>query len=181
MTWAHLINLTQTCFFKGNLDPVSITGKTPYREISWSLEALRLAVEIITWIFNLTGTSAAVLPRCLSNFRAIEQFQYKSRDFESSRGLTKRRLSKYWNGALVSYLEGLYCKLYWHFITLKLVAKNAIKYDQILQEIHSNWPPLTVNACAKTGTTTDIWIKFDDGSGCGGGCPVRFYASIKTD
>ena len=49
----------------------SLSGKTSYRQISWSLEAARLGVIIIAPLWNLTGTSAALLPRGLSNFRAI--------------------------------------------------------------------------------------------------------------
>ena len=56
------------------LGPVSISDKTSYRKISWSLEAARLVVQIIASLWNLTGTSAALLPRCLSNFEVIRQF-----------------------------------------------------------------------------------------------------------
>ena len=49
----------------------SLSGKTSYRQISWSLEAARLDVAIIVSFWNLTGTSAAAVPRYLSNFRAI--------------------------------------------------------------------------------------------------------------
>ena len=48
----------------------SLSGKTSYRQISWSLEAARLGVIMIVSLWNLAGISAA-LPRCLSNFRAI--------------------------------------------------------------------------------------------------------------
>ena len=51
----------------------SLSGKTSYRQISWSLEAARLSVIMIVSHWNLTGISAALLPRCLSNFRAIEK------------------------------------------------------------------------------------------------------------
>ena len=49
----------------------SLSGKTSYRQISWSLEAARLDVTMVVSLWNLTGTSAAALPRYLSNFRAI--------------------------------------------------------------------------------------------------------------
>ena len=58
-------------FTSGLHGPVSISVKTSYRKISWSLEAARLAVQIIASLWNMTGTPTAVLPRCLSNFRAI--------------------------------------------------------------------------------------------------------------
>ena len=42
-----------------------------YRKISWSLEAARLNIVMIVSLWNLTGISAAMPPRCLSNFRTI--------------------------------------------------------------------------------------------------------------
>ena len=49
----------------------SLSGKTSYRQILWSLEAVRLDVAMVVSLWNLTGTSAAALPRYLPNFRAI--------------------------------------------------------------------------------------------------------------
>ena len=49
----------------------SLSGWTSYRKISWSLEATRFGFRLFQSLWNLTGTSAAVLPRCPSNFRAI--------------------------------------------------------------------------------------------------------------
>ena len=47
------------------------SDKTYCRQISWSVEAARLDVIMIISLWNLTGFSAALLPRCLSNFGAI--------------------------------------------------------------------------------------------------------------
>ena len=52
----------------------SKSDELSYRKISWSLEAARLTVWMIGLFWNLTGTSAAVLPMRLSNFRAIKKF-----------------------------------------------------------------------------------------------------------
>ena len=49
----------------------SLSRKTSYRQISWSLKVARFFVIMIVSFWNLTSTSAALLPRCLSNFRAI--------------------------------------------------------------------------------------------------------------
>ena len=49
----------------------SLSGRTSYRKISWSLETERLGVIMFVSFWNLTGISPALLPRCLSNFRAI--------------------------------------------------------------------------------------------------------------
>ena len=73
----------------------SLNGKTSYLQISWSLEAARLGVMVIVSLWNLTGISAAVLPRCLSNFRAIRKFKIwisRLRDFVRSSGKTSTRL-----------------------------------------------------------------------------------------
>ena len=40
----------------------SLSGKTSYRQISWSLEAARLGVIIISPLWNLTGSAAAERP-----------------------------------------------------------------------------------------------------------------------
>ena len=70
-----------------NLGPVSISGKTSYRKITRSLEAARLAVSTIASLWTLKGTSAAVLQKCLSYFRAGEQLWIqisRLRDFTRS-------------------------------------------------------------------------------------------------
>ena len=61
---------------KKYLGPYSLSGKTSYRKISWSLEAARFGFKLFQSLWNLAGTSAALLPRCLSNFRAIRQLQH---------------------------------------------------------------------------------------------------------
>ena len=53
--------------------PVSISDKTSYRGISQSLEGA-IGVKMFASLWNLTGASSALLPMCLSNFRAIRQF-----------------------------------------------------------------------------------------------------------
>ena len=72
-----------------------LSGKTSYRKISWSLEAARFGFKLFQSLWNLAGTSAALLPRCLSNFRAIRPFQHtisRLRDFTSFGGKTSYRL-----------------------------------------------------------------------------------------
>ena len=63
----------------------SLSGKTSYRKISWSLEAARFGFKLFQSLWNLAGTSTALLPRCLSNyFRAIRPLQHpisRLRDF----------------------------------------------------------------------------------------------------
>ena len=58
-----------------SLGPVSISEKTSFRKISWSLEVARFVFRIVRSLWNLTGTSAALLPMCLSKFKAIRQFK----------------------------------------------------------------------------------------------------------
>ena len=75
--------------------PLLLSGKTSYRQISWSLEAARLGVILIVSLWNLTGITAALLPRCLVNFRAIGKVQTRIsrlRDFTRSCGKTSYRL-----------------------------------------------------------------------------------------
>ena len=49
----------------------SLSGKTSYGKISWSLETAIFGFRLFRSLWNLTGTSAAALPRCLTNFRAL--------------------------------------------------------------------------------------------------------------
>ena len=73
----------------------SLSCKTTYRKISWSLEAARFGFKLFQSLWNLQGTSAAALPRCLSNFRAILPLQRpisRLRDFTRSCGKTSYRL-----------------------------------------------------------------------------------------
>ena len=77
------------------LGPVSISEKTSFRKISWSLESARFVFRIVRSLWNLTGTSAAVLPMCLSNFKAIRQFKVPIswlRDFTRSYEKTSFRI-----------------------------------------------------------------------------------------
>ena len=73
----------------------SLSGKTSYRKISWSLEAARFGFKLFQSLWNLASTSAAALPRCLSNFRAILPLQHpisRLRDFTRFGGKTSYRL-----------------------------------------------------------------------------------------
>ena len=45
--------------------------RTSFRKISWSLVSARFGFRLFQSLRNLTGTSAAPLPRCLSNSRAL--------------------------------------------------------------------------------------------------------------
>ena len=49
----------------------SLSGKTSYRKISWTLEAARFEFRLFQSLWNLTGTSGAALPIYLLNIRAI--------------------------------------------------------------------------------------------------------------
>ena len=57
--------------FIATLGLYSLSFKTFYRQISWTLEAARLDAIMIVPHWHLIGTSAALLPGCLSNFRSI--------------------------------------------------------------------------------------------------------------
>ena len=73
----------------------SLSGKTSYGKISWSLEAARFDIKLFQSLWNLAGTSAALLPRCLSNFRAIRPLRHpisRLRDFTRFGGKTSYRL-----------------------------------------------------------------------------------------
>ena len=73
----------------------SLSDQTSYRKISWSLEAVRFGCKLFQSLWNLAGTSAALLPRCLSNFKAIRPLQNpisRLRDFTRFGDKTSCRL-----------------------------------------------------------------------------------------
>ena len=73
----------------------SLSGKTSYRKILGSLEAARFGFKLFQSLWNLAGISAALLPRCLSNFRAMRPLQHpisRLREFTRFSGKTSYRL-----------------------------------------------------------------------------------------
>ena len=89
--WGNKLHLT----LSSHLGLYSLSGKTSYRKISWSLEAARFGFKLFQSLWNFAGTSAALLPRCLSNFRAIRPLQHpilRLRDFTRFGGKTSYRL-----------------------------------------------------------------------------------------
>ena len=79
-----------------SLDPVPIPDKRSYHNISQRNEATRFVFKIVRLLWNLTGTSAAVLPMGLLNFKATQ-----SRIVKTSRDLMRKRLIGYCNGPCI--------------------------------------------------------------------------------
>ena len=96
-----------------NLRLYSLSGKTSYRKISWSLEAARFGFKLFQSLWNLAGTSAALLPSCLLNFRAIRPLQHpisRLRGFTRFGGKTSYRLVNRGPGGSTYYLiEAKWC------------------------------------------------------------------------
>ena len=93
--WLLCSDYTTDLIPQESLGLYSLSGKTSYRKISWSLEAARFGFKLFQSLWNLAGTSAALLPRCLSNFRAIRPLQHpisQLRDFTRFGGKTSYRL-----------------------------------------------------------------------------------------
>ena len=83
-----------TLKYVGNLTPGL---RTSQRQISWSLEAAELDVIQIGSLWNLTGISAELLPRCLPKCRAIGKVYTRIsqlRDFTRSCAKKIRPLSE---------------------------------------------------------------------------------------
>ena len=103
----------------------SLSGKTSYRKISWSLKAAGFGFKLFQSLWNLAATSAAMLPRCLSNFRAIRPLQHpisRLRDFTRYGGKTSYRL--------VNRGPGLESICLWK-LSLEGGTSAATKYCQI--------------------------------------------------
>ena len=69
--WGMLSSSYCWNYYPGTLGLYSPSGWTSNRKISWSLEATRFRCRLLQSFWKLTGTSAAALPRWLSNFRAM--------------------------------------------------------------------------------------------------------------
>ena len=89
------------------LGPASISDKTSYCKISQRLEAARFVFRTVQSPWNLTGTTAAVLQMCLSNFKTIRKSKLPIswlRDFRSydktSYQILKRCSGRYYPNAL---------------------------------------------------------------------------------
>ena len=75
----------------GHPRSIIISDKTSYRMISWRLEAARFVFRIVWSLWNLTGTSEAVLSMGLSNFIAMRWLKLlisRLRDFMRSNDKT---------------------------------------------------------------------------------------------
>ena len=84
VTHLHWHHLSENFYFhmywpnegRHNLGLYSLSGRTSYHKISWSLKAARFGFRLFQSFWNLTGTLAAALPRCQPNFRAIRSFKH---------------------------------------------------------------------------------------------------------
>ena len=85
---------------------------TAHCEVSHCFKGVRLSVKMSVSFWNLTGTSAAVLPRCLSNSERSHNSKYKSCGFQTFRDLAIRRLIGYWYKALGAALPGCLAQSY---------------------------------------------------------------------
>ena len=76
---------------------LSISDKTSCCKILQSLKAARCVFRIVRLLWNLTGTLAAQLLTCLSNFKAMQQFKLpisRLQDFTRSHENTSYGISK---------------------------------------------------------------------------------------
>ena len=89
----------------------SLSGKTSYRKMLWSLEAARFVFRLFQSLWNLTTISAAMLPRCLTNFRMIRSLYHpisRLRDFARFGGKTSYCLVNRGPGIIADKLLLLY-------------------------------------------------------------------------
>ena len=96
----------------------SLSGRTSYRKISWSVEAARFMFRLLQSLLNLTGISAAALP----NVRAIESLQHpisRLRDITRFDGKASSRLVN----------KGLGCIMCWSY-PCKNIRSNQYVYKK---------------------------------------------------
>ena len=73
ITWANVDPVF--CRHMASLGPNELSSKMYYRKIMQCLQAKRFGVTMIMSIWNLTGASAALQPRCLSKLRMVNKLQ----------------------------------------------------------------------------------------------------------
>ena len=117
----------------------SLSGKTSYRKISQNLETAKFGFKLLQSLWDLTGTSAASLPRCLSNFRAIQSFQTpisRIREFARFDGKTSYRLVN--RGPVIGCRPGpimfYYCRT-WPYLISPVQFRRC----------HVDWTPCAAN------------------------------------
>ena len=124
----------------------SLSGKTSYRP---SLEATRLDVAIVVSLWNLTGTAAAaLLPRCLLNFKAIGKVQTRIsrlRDFTRSCGKTSYRLVNRGPGASLC--------------NMGYPSETRLELKSRAYSICFRWP-IVFKFCTKHGSITAMLTKW---------------------
>ena len=103
--YSYHLDRTEHVDNKNSQGLYSLSGKTSYRKISWSLEAARFGFKPFQSLWNLADTSAAALPRYLSTFRAILPLQHpisRLRDFTRFGGKTSYGLVNRGPGLLLT-------------------------------------------------------------------------------
>ena len=135
----------------------SPSGKTSCRKISWSLEAARFGFKLFQSLWKLAGASAALLPRCLSNFRAIRPLQHpvsRLRDFAGFGGKKSYRLVKRgpgWDDVL--HGEKNFLKICKTFDNISGYFFASLKSTWKIVSGHDNYASLML----KTGFLQNIW------------------------
>ena len=132
---------------KTNLGLYSLSGKTSYRKISWSLEAARFGFKLFQSLWNLAGTLAALLPRCQSNFRAIQPLQHpisRPRDFTIFGGKTSYRLVNRGHGSFICHFYTL-CTLLM-MIYLYWSSPNFARISAAPQQLLA-WHTISIQSC----------------------------------
>ena len=103
-------------------------SKTSYCQIWWSLQTVRFYVIMIISLQNLTGNSAALLPRCLSNLRVTEKFKTQIsqlQDLMSSCGKMSIHLVN--RGPEEAFVQRVQLPVIWDIMTLMLLSLPLLK------------------------------------------------------
>ena len=112
------LELTIKWWLRQQNDPGPIQYQ--YRKISWSLEAVRLTVSIISSLWNVSGISAALLPRRLSRpLRKKRQWNLMRNAYifiqESAFEMSFAKWRSFCFGLNVSFFKATQISLHWAF------------------------------------------------------------------
>ena len=102
-----------------------------HRRMSYSLQGATSGVKMLLSLWNLTSSSAAMLPRRRLNFRATGKlYNHRSRDFKASRGLMMRPCNDHFVYAPSQWETTLQCHVVSHWLGAytKLSLRRLMRY-----------------------------------------------------
>ena len=144
--------------------PYTLSGRTSYRKISWSLEVAILHFIMFLSLWNLPGFSAAMLPRCLANFWAIGKVQTqisRLRGFTRPCGKTSVRLVNRGHEVMAVKCMMTSWRINWPFV-MRRVSNNANHWCFFIVSLNKSLEKQSVDLIRSCGVII-IKVSYNNG------------------